>query len=404
MKNKTKLDKKTLFVMLIIVVIGCLLGIYIALTTKQKPLDQDEEHGHTETQHSHAEEKHEHDEGQIKLTDEQLKSSGVTIRTAGPAQINSTLQLPGEIRFNEERTAHVVPRLAGVVESVSANLGQQVKKGQVLAVIASSQLSDHRSELLSAQKRLSLAQVTYEREKKLWQDKISAEQDYLQAQQTLREAEIAVQNARQKLIALGANINMQGNLNRYELRAPFDGMVVEKHIALGESVKEDANIFTVSDLSTVWAEIIVSAKDLGIVRVGANATVKATAYESKAEGKISYVGSLFGEQTRTAKARITLANPQLAWRPGLFVNVDVVSNQVEVPLAVSIDAIQDINNKPSIFVKTENGFIAQPVLTGRKDDERVEIIQGMKAGTSYAATGSFVLKAEQGKSSAEHEH
>ena len=314
------------------------------------------------------------------------------------------MQLPGEIRFNEDRTAHIVPRLPGVVESVHANLGQQVKKGQVLAVIASTQMSEQRSELLSAQKRLSLAQLTHDREKKLWQEKISAEQDYLQAQQVLHEAEIAVQNARQKLNALGANASTSGPLTRFELRAPFDGMVVEKHIALGEAVKEDANVFTLSDLSTVWAEIIVSAKDLNTVRMGEKATIKATAFESTASGTVAYVGALLGEQTRTAKARVALPNPQMAWRPGLFVNVELISSEVDVPVAVSIDAIQSVNDKPIVFVKVAGGFLPQPVVTGRVNSKLIEIVKGLKANTPYAAAGSFVIKSEQGKGSATHQH
>jgi cobalt-zinc-cadmium efflux system membrane fusion protein len=127
------------------------------------------------------------EEGKIELTDEQVKAAAIGIQKATPAKIKTAAQLPGEIRFNEDRTAHVVPRLAGVVESVPANLGQTVKRGQVLAVIASTGLSEQRSELLAAQKRFSLAKSTYEREKKLWEEKISAEQDYLQAQQTLRK-------------------------------------------------------------------------------------------------------------------------------------------------------------------------------------------------------------------------
>ena len=344
------------------------------------------------------------EEGTIELSDAQIKTAGVTIQTAGPARIHSSLQLPGEIRFNEDRTAHIVPRLPGVVESVHANLGQQVKKGQVLAVIASTQLSEQRSELLSAQKRLSLAQLTHDREKKLWQEKISAEQDYLQAQQVLHEAEIAVQNARQKLNALGANASTSGPLTRFELRAPFDGMVVEKHIALGEAVKEDANVFTLSDLSTVWAEIIVSAKDLNTVRMGEKATIKATAFESTASGTVAYVGALLSEQTRTAKARVALPNPQMAWRPGLFVNVELISSEVDVPVAVSIDAIQSVNDKPIVFVKVAGGFLPQPVVTGRVNSKLIEIVKGLKANTPYAAAGSFVIKSEQGKGSATHQH
>jgi cobalt-zinc-cadmium efflux system membrane fusion protein len=346
----------------------------------------------------------ESEEGKVELTDAQAKVAGIKIETAAPARIRSAFQLAGEIRFNEDRTAHVVPRLAGVVESVTANLGQQVKKGQVLAVIASTGVSEMRSEYLSAQKRQALAQVTYEREKKLWQDKITAEQDYLQAQQAFREAEIATQNARQKLAAIGASTGTAGALSRYELRAPFDGAIVEKHIALGEAVKEDSNVFMISDLSSVWAEIIVPAKDLGIVRVGERATVKATSMGSVSTGTVSYVGSLLGEQTRTAKARVTLANPSLAWRPGLFVNVELTSDERHAPVAVLADAIQTVNDSPTVFVKIDGGFVGQVVTIGRSDGKYTEILTGIKPGTAYAASGSFVIKAEQGKGSAEHAH
>nr|WP_255680749.1 efflux RND transporter periplasmic adaptor subunit [Azonexus sp. R2A61] len=344
------------------------------------------------------------EEGKVELTDEQLKAAAIDIQKSAPAKIKTASQLPGEIRFNEDRTAHVVPRLAGVVESVPANLGQMVKRGQVLAVIASSSLSEQRSELLAAQKRLSLAKSTYEREKKLWEEKISAEQDYLQAQQAFREAEIAVANGQQKLVALGASATVSGSLNRYEIRAPFDGMVVEKHIALGEAVKEDANIFTISDLSSVWAEIVVSAKDLNIVRVGEKVVVKATAFDSRAEGSISYVGALLGQDTRTAKARVTLANPKMAWRPGLFVSIELISSEAEVPVSVLSEAVQTIDNKSIVFTRVADGFVAQPVILGRSDGKYIEVLSGMKAGTAYAASGSFILKSELGKGSAEHSH
>ncbi len=347
------------------------------------------------------------EEGKIELTDQQIQEAGITLQTAGAAPIRSVVTLPGEINFNENKTSHVVPRLAGAVESVSANLGQQVKQGQVIAVIASTALSEQRSELLSAQKRLELARSTFAREKHLWEAKISAEQDYLQAQQAMREMEIAVHNAQQKLIALGVSPKVSadaGALNRYEIRAPFDGMVVEKHIAVGEAVKEDANIFTISDLSLVWAEIIVSAKDLDVVRVGKNVTVKAVAFDSAASGTVSYVGALMGEQTRTAQARVTLANPEMAWRPGLFITVELVAKETEVPVAVSSDAVHTINDQPAVFIRVPGGFIAQPVTIGLSNGTFVEIVKGLKPGTQYAAAGSFVIKSEQGKEGATHEH
>ncbi|MGK5009867.1 efflux RND transporter periplasmic adaptor subunit [Janthinobacterium sp. MDB2-8] len=402
-----KLDKKQAIAIGAIAAAGIVLAILILGTGKSStppaPAAKTEAHAEKKDEHGHEEV-----EGRLELSAAQSKAAGVVIATAASGRIKTTVALPGEIRFNEDRTAHVVPRLAGVVEAVQADLGQLVKKGQVLAVIASTELSEQRSELLSAQRRLSLARSTYEREEKLWREKISAEQDYLQAQQAWREAEIAVQNAQQKLSALGASGTgtgaSKGPLNRYEIRAPFDGMVLEKHITLGEAVKEDANIFVISDLSTVWAEIAVPAKDLATVRMGGKAEVKASAFDASAQGTITYVGALLGEQTRTAKARISLLNPDMAWRPGLFVSVEVVSGEADAPVTVQSTAIQTVEDKPVVFVQVKDGYQATPVVLGRSDGTLTQIKQGLAAGTPYAAQGSFVLKSELGKDAAGHEH
>ncbi len=369
-----------------------------------KPQAKDHDHSHGEAA-GHGDKEHhgEEKEEKIAFTDAQVKAAGIAIESAGPARIKLSLQLPGEIRFNEDRTAHVVPRVAGVVDSVSANLGQQVKRGQVLAVLSSPSLSEQRSALQSAQRRLALARTTHEREKKLWEEKISAQQDYLQAQQAMQEAQIEVANANQKLLALGATPGSAA-LGRYELRAPFDGMVVEKHIALGEAVKEDVNVFTISDLSSVWAEISVAANNLNLVRIGEPVTIRSSAFDQTATGKVSYVGSLIGAQTRTATARVTLTNPQGIWRPGLFVNVELVASETQAPVTVSAEAIQTVEDKPTVFLRVPGGFVPQHVQTGRSDGQRVEIVGGLAPGASHAASGSFVVKSQQGKSAATHTH
>lgn len=346
-----------------------------------------------------------HDDEKVALTDAQIAAANIEVKDSSSAVIRTSLQLPGEIRFNEDRTAHIVPRAAGVVERVSANLGQRVSKGQVLAVISSSAVSEVRSELQAAQRRRELAQATYERERTLWEQKISPEQDVLQARQALREAEIAQANASQKLKTLGASANASA-LGTVELRAPFDAVVVEKHIAIGEAVREDTNVFTLSDLSTVWAEMSVGAGDLSKVLVGERVRVKADAADVVAEGKIAFVGSLIGAQTRTAPARVELSNPKGAWRPGLFVTVEVLTNDNDTASAVTVDssALQTVEDKLSVFVRVDGGFQARPVRVGRSDGQRVEILDGLKAGEAYAANGSFVVKSEQGKGSATHAH
>lgn len=343
----------------------------------------------------------------IKLSPAQLTASGVTIATAGPAPVQDATEFPGEIKFNDDLTAHVVPRVAGVVERVPASIGQQVRKGDVLAVIASPGVSDMRSELQAAERRLDLAQRLHQREKTLFEEKISAEQDYLQATNTLQETQIAVRNASQKLAAIGAERGAAGaslGLNQYALRAPFDGIIVEKHISLGEAVADNATVFTLSDLRSVWAEFVVSAQDLGRVRVGQQASVGAAAFDATTTGKVSYIGSLLGQQTRTATARVTLANPDMAWRPGLFVTVRTLAERVTAPVAVESAAIQTVEDKTSVFVVDGDSLRARPVQVGRSSATHVEILSGLQAGERYAAANSFVLKSELGKSSAEHTH
>lgn len=342
-------------------------------------------------------------EESIPMSDQQIKLAGITFANAGAASIATVVRLPGEVKLNEDRTAHVVPRLPGVAESVSADLGQRVKKGQVLAVISSPELADLRSALLAAEKRLTLAKITFEREELLWRERISAERDYLQARQAFSEAEIQAKSAKSKLTALGADVS-EGALNRYVLRAPFDSVVVEKHITQGEAVKEDANVFLLSDLSSVWVEVVVAAGDIEAVRVGAAVEIRSGSTGSSAIGKVSYVGNLLGEQTRTAKARVVIDNPGTAWRPGLFVDVSLARGKKEVAVAVQAEAIHTLEGKPVVFTQAANGFKANAVRTGISDGRLVEILDGLPPGAAYAAAGSFVIKAQQGIASAEHGH
>ncbi|MDE2441773.1 MAG: efflux RND transporter periplasmic adaptor subunit [Betaproteobacteria bacterium] len=396
------ITKKQQVTMAAIVAAG-LVGSAAVLWRSQSvaPADQAEAHEEQEKPLGKGEGAHQ-DEHIVKLSAEQQNTAGIKVEKVGAGSLQAGDDFSGEIRFNDDRTAHVVPRLSGVAESVQANLGQQVRRGQVLAVIASTSLSEQRSELMTAQRRQEAAAATYEREKKLWQEKISAEQDYLQAQTALREANIAVDNARQKLAAIGAT-SSASSLNRFEVKAPFDGTVVEKHLSAGEAIKDDASIFTVSDLRSVWAEFAVAPKDLAIVRVGQKVVVSSSAFDEKVQGVISYVGSLLGEQTRTARARVTLSNPQGAWRPGLFVTVRVLGAEQPVPVVVAAEAIQTIDNQATVFKVVSGGFQAVAVRTGRSDDKHVEVLEGLKAGDQIASGNTFVLKSELGKANAEHE-
>ncbi len=346
-------------------------------------------------------------EARIEMSDEALKSTGIEIKTAGPAIIKPTLQMPGVIAFNHHNVVRVVPRAPGIVIEVERHLGQQVEQGEILAVIESQILADMRSQFLAAQKRLVLARTTYAREKKLWEEKITAKQDYLVAQQLLSEAEITLDLAAAKLRSFGEDPQSVGqikNITYYEVRAPISGLVITKTIARGQVIKEDSEIFTLADVSDMYANLTIYPKDLGVIKIGQKATINAAASDLEGEGVVSYISALIDEQTRTAKARVTLDNEDGHWRAGMFINVALITEEIEVPVAVSVDALQTLYDWSVVFGRYGEYFEARPLELGRSDGSMVEVLDGFSAEEQYAAGNSFAIKAELGKAGASHDH
>ncbi len=385
---------------LLIIVVGAVLATLILTKSEKKPVGKQDDDGPAPAQ-VQSNPKAVHDTAHVMMDDGQVSASGIVVAAAGAAQIASVVQFPGEIQLNDDRTVHVVPRVPAIAEAVLVSTGQTVRKGQALAVFSSQVISEQRSALQSAQKRRSLALTVHDREKKLWEQKITAEQDFLQAQAALREAEIAVENAQQKLSALGVAAGTGTGLNRFELRAPYDGLVVERKLSVGEAVREDTHIMTISDMSSVWVEVSIPAKDLPLLRVGAKVLVRATAFDAKATGTVAFVGALVGEQTRMARARILLANPQGTWRPGLFVSIEVNAANLQVPVAVETEAVQTLGNRQVVFVREEKRFVPRSVKLGISDDKYIEVLEGLPAGTPYAARGSYIIKSELTKMTSE---
>ncbi len=351
-------------------------------------------------------------EGKVQLGPEQVKSAGIVVSAVGPRTMQTVLELPGEIKADETRLAHVVPRLKGVVTEVLKKEGDRVRRGELMAVLSSRELADAKSQYLAAAHHVEFTRVAVEREETLWKKKISAERDYLEAKRVFDEAELSQQLAGQQLRVLGVPADALPNLARdpaerlarYEVRAPIAGTVVERNVTVGEAVTEDERIFTVTDLSAVWVEVSVYAKDLAAVRQGQNATVVSTDLGTETNGRIDFVGQLVGGETRSAQARLTLPNGDGRWRPGLFVTVRLVREETTVPLAVSADAIQTFRDWQVVFVKFGDWFEARPLELGRSDGQWVEVLSGLKAGDQYAAANSFAVKAEIGKLGATHDH
>lgn len=342
-------------------------------------------------------------EARVTMSELQASQNGIDIHTSGPARIKSVLKLIGEIALNADRSVQVSPRYAGVVETVHANAGDKVRKGQLLAVLSSQSVAAERGELRAASVRLDLARSVFMREQTLWKEKISAEQDYQQARAAMHEALGAVEAARARLAAAGVQ-DQARQLARLEVRAPIAGVVTDKAVTVGASVAADAALFVVADLSTVWAEVSVAERDLATIAPGQTATVLANSSEARANGRVSYVSAMVGTQTRAAKARVVLPNADGAWRPGAPVRVEVVAAEVTVPVAVLAEAIQTVREAPAVFGRYGDLFEARPIRTGRSDGQYVEVQQGLAAGVKYAAKNSFLIKADIGKSGASHDH
>jgi cobalt-zinc-cadmium efflux system membrane fusion protein len=338
----------------------------------------------------------------IALTEAQIRSSGIVVASAGPALIQERLHLPAQVAVDAERSVALAAPAAGIVEAVRVSAGSTVTKGQALVLVRSPDVAQWRAELGSAQARLQLARSTHEREQSLWKQGISARQDADAAQAALSEAQFAAQAARQRLRALGVAATGDGS-GSVAIAAPFAGVVLEKPAVTGQSVDARTALLVVADLSRVWVEAALPADSLGQVTVGMPARVSVGASPGQLEGTVSFVGPVLGEATRMATARVALPNPGLRLRPGMLASVDLLGQAASVPVTVASDAVQTIHEHPVVFVRTASGFRAQDVTLGRSDGKRTEIVQGLAAGTPYAAAGSFVLKADLGKADAEHE-
>ncbi len=346
-------------------------------------------------------------ETRVEMPDETLANTGIEIKTAGPATINPKLQLPGTVVFNHHNIVEIVPRAPGIVTKVPRHKGEYVEEGAVLAVVESQLLADLRSQYLAAQKRLVLANTNFKREKQLWEEKITAKQDYLTTQQLQSEAEIELGLAAAKLRAIGdkpKTASTIDNLTQYEIRSPIAGLITTESIARGQVIKADTKIFTVVDTSDMYVHLTVYPKDLDIIRLGQKAIIRSTATHIEGEGEITYISAMLNPQTRTATARVTLDNSSGLWRDGMFINGAISTETIEVPIAVSMDALQTLFDWTVVFGRYGDYFEARPLELGQNDGEMIEVLDGLQPGEQYAAGNSFAIKAELGKSEAEHDH
>ncbi len=200
-----------------------------------------------------------------------------------------------------------------------------------------------------------------------------------------------------------ALIESNESLRSYTLKAPISGVITERNANPGEQAN-DQPLFTIADLNTVWVELSLFPRDVPRVKLGQEVIIKGPDNRQLTDGRVIYVAPFGRTANQTLSARVLLDNKDGNWAPGLNVTAEVTISESTVPLAVQSTAIQYLESRPVLFILHDGEFEARPVSPGRSDSVTVEVTGGVDAGDEYAVTNSFILKAELGKGSAEHDH
>lgn len=350
-----------------------------------------------------------HAEGEgtpIILTPEQVKSAGITLnvaqRRAGLGGIEATAQ----IEAAPDRSASVAARVPSRIDAIQAVEGERVARGQVLAILESSELGRAKADYLAALATAAVTREGADRERALFERRISAEREWRQAEAEAIRALAEREAAENRLHALGLS---EGDLDALEkerhysstmpLRAPLAGVVIEAAAALGQVVGPGDVLFRIVDTREVWLVINIYEQDLGRVHAGQRVDVRTTGDAGPTRsGTVRNVGAVIDPASRSARVRVALPNADGTLRPGMFATArvsDAGNRPADSVLAVATGAVQRDGGRQIVFRPAGPGrFIAQAVEVGEPSGDWTPVLQGLSAGDSVVVTGAFILKSE----------
>jgi len=354
--------------------------------------------------------------GVVKVDASLLKRAdgGGLVRTQAVARtkVSATLPATGEVALNENAAVHISPRIAGIVESVSVDIGARVKAGDTLLTLASVELGKALADYERNRTLSDLTEKVFARETKLREQKVGAEQDVIEAQMTFEQHRTDLKASEQMLHVLGLTDEDLAGMSdpahgvgagRLPVRAPIAGMIIEKHAVAGEMAEAGKDLLLLADLATVWVWANVQSRDLEPLlqaekRGPVAVAITVSAFPGRQfTGVLDYVGATMNEQTRTVKVRATVANSGMELRPGMFCDVSIAigNGQVEEVLAVPRGALMTDEGKSFVFVHWKDDFfVRRDVRRGRDFLDVVEIIEGLQAAETVVTDGAFLLKSD----------
>jgi membrane fusion protein, heavy metal efflux system len=341
----------------------------------------------------------------VKLTEAQMSAAGIDLAAVEARALVQRIIVSGTIVPHGDRIARVSVKLSATVAELRKRLGDAVNKDEVLAILESREVADAKSEYLAARLTNELQQELFLRDKRLWDSRVSSEQQFLRSRNAAAQTEMRLNIARQKLFALGlmeteiSALPSQPEtlLRRQEVRAPIAGHVVERKVDLGTAVGRDnleTELYVIVDLERVWIELAISPTDLPFVKEGQSVAVTARGLTKTGSAKVVFISPMVDKETRSARVVAEIDNSEGVWRPGSFVTAAIVVDEQTAPLVVPLGALQTVEDTQVVFVRTPQGFEKREVVLGRRDDRAVEIVSGVRSDEVIAASNTFALKAE----------
>lgn len=357
----------------------------------------------------------EHHDARVQLSDRQVEAGNFALQEVGHSVLNKRVTVSGAIVPSGDHIARVSVRLLGTVAELRKRLGDPVQEGEIVAVIESREVADAKSEYLAAQLAFDLQQTLFTRSKSLFDSKVLSENDYLRARTAFEDVRIKLEVARQKLFALGLTEDQitvlpqqpVASLRRQELRAPIAGRIAERRVDLGSLVGregQESELFVIVNLNVVWADLAVPVADLDAVHEGQSIALKASNPSEPIPATIMFVSPLLDKDTRLARVVASVDNPSHLLRPGSFVTAEIPLRTTSSAITVPKAAVQTIKDDVVVFVRTPDGFEPRRITTSREDHQSIEVMSGLSTGERIATANTFILKAELGKSDAQHQH
>lgn len=341
-------------------------------------------------------------DGRVVLPPEVMKNVRFKSEPVTSAPLSQGIEVTAAIVLNQDRLFNVTPRIRGRVVEVHVSVGSAVGRGARLALLDSTELGEAKAEYVKAKTLLGLTKNNYEREKRLFEQKISAQKEMLAAEVEYRRTEAEVRLLGEKLQLYGlseheiASLESSHGRSLYNLVSPASGVITEKDISVGEVVEPGKKVFTVADLSVVWIFLDIYEKDLSKVKVGQNVTVRLGAYPDRTfTGKVTYLSDLMDEKTKTVKARVEIANPNRLLKPGMFAEARIETGPgIEKKITVPKEAVFLLDEGPVVFIEKDGAFFPRRVETGKELAGRVEILNGLSESEKVVVEGAYYLKAE----------